>query len=352
MRTIDWDQEIAYQDRFAGKFAFICFDSELIALATNRIHAVLKIFMKPLIGELENYRWGYDFKILVDTKPRDESGNLIDCSRIQNLLAFHGVAPRVYDVGVINYKGKKYPYQVAEEIMPGATNGIQKEEVRKTIEWYKMYYGFEMEFDDTYRDDNWINGKLIDFQGFRLRKDYEELMYQRFMSNAKWAGNFYQDYKQLHGWRNSDRIAMLEKAELNLKNKRVLDIGCSGGQFSRWASDRGAYEVHGVDLPEVIEVTREVSNYDRYFNIDWTGIDLNEKDLNARNVDVIFFLSMTRHVGLKSWLFEAPTVVYEHNGDVDQQIVVKEFKRRGYKAKDLGISGRDDDRHLYIFTKI
>jgi SAM-dependent methyltransferase len=45
------------------------------------------------------------------------------------------------------------------------------------------------------------------------------------------------------------RIALLEK-HLDVRGKRVIDIGCNSGAYCFWAKKRGAREVVGVDILE------------------------------------------------------------------------------------------------------
>ena len=67
--------------------------------------------------------------------------------------------------------------------------------------------------------------------------------------------------------------------------------------------------------------------------------------------DVIFYMSMQRHLGLPPYLNRAKTIIYELNGDDPIEVVLSSFSDMGFSMlKDLGMTG-EDGRHTYILCK-
>ena len=147
---------------------------------------------------------------------------------------------------------------------------------------------------------------------------------------------------------NREDVDFKEDLTDYIKDKNVWDVGCSGGEFCRLSIDSGASRVLGIDYPEVIEGAFEASNYLGYYNIDWLGIDLLKEDIICDfEPDIIFFMSMNRHIGLPKFLKKAKTIIYEHNGDGPVEEVLKQFK----VIKDLNQTG-EDGRHTYILENL
>jgi 2-polyprenyl-3-methyl-5-hydroxy-6-metoxy-1,4-benzoquinol methylase len=73
---------------------------------------------------------------------------------------------------------------------------------------------------------------------------------------SMWANNHLNDLY------HAELLSLLEAELPDLKGKKVLDLGCGTGRFSRWFADRGAM-VTGVDFAEKpLEIARGLSDGD------------------------------------------------------------------------------------------
>ena len=72
----------------------------------------------------------------------------------------------------------------------------------------------------------------------------------------------------------------------DLKGKRVLDLGCGFGWFSRWARAHGAAHVHAFDLSERMIARAQAETDDAH--IDYTIADLESLALPAAAFDVAY----------------------------------------------------------------
>jgi ubiquinone/menaquinone biosynthesis C-methylase UbiE len=66
--------------------------------------------------------------------------------------------------------------------------------------------------------------------------------------------DFFENYcklpRSVHGLDGAPEWPTLRSMVGNVKNCRVLDLGCGLGWFCRWAAEAGASRVHGIDLSE------------------------------------------------------------------------------------------------------
>ncbi len=363
MRILDIEEPIIYSYFRSGFYSFISRDKNILEKITDRSGTCLKVFFNPLIGDINDYYWGHPFLVSSNKMaPRSERTKLVDAVKIQNLCAWHGLAPRIYEILGIKWEGKIYPAVLtddlgeASDMVPYTT----RLEIMAAIKKLGEEYGFYTEFEDVGQATNFMGGKFVDFQGFKLQPDYRDRVIARYRKNAKWSENTYQSIPELgiEGYReNGRRVELMELDKIDFKGKAVVDIGCSGGFYCRYAKEHGATRVMGVDLPEVVSAAFEVSNFLGYYDIDYSGMVL-EKDKNYNfgfGVDIIFYLSVYRYFGYEPFLKNANMVIYEHNGDVPEEHAIKEFMKDFKEYKDLGITGQDtgskDDRHTIIFTK-
>jgi hypothetical protein len=116
-------------------------------------------------------------------------------------------------------------------------------------------------FNDQLSSTNLINGKLVDWQGAGFKDDYEEALKQRYAQYTMFGESKYQTLPELgiqDGIRKTDiRIKDLGLDKIDFKNKNVIDIGCSGGNFLMYASSMGAKRLTGIDWQKVIDLTME-----------------------------------------------------------------------------------------------
>ena len=119
----------------------------------------LKIFYRePIMGELETFTWCTGYPIL-------------DCTRIQNICHWRGLAPRVYAVDVINWRGKRVVVQLQD--WAGETEGKNKVLFNRILGIVEEYGGIVKDKGDIKW--NSAGGKWVDFQTFGWRKG----MYRR-----------------------------------------------------------------------------------------------------------------------------------------------------------------------------
>lgn len=226
----------------------------------HRKNICFKVFNHP-VGEttLNDFRWS-----------NEQNGfreNLMECTKIQNLLASQGLAPRVYDLDSIFIDGIKYAYQVTDYIPEG-----EGEDVTKKVFDYCQQVGIKAH--DIGDGANIRNGLFTDFQEFEFTDEYEKGLRDRVVKGLAYAGTTDRSYQSVEelgiiGERiNSEREKLLKIPDLP-KGFTVLDFGCNGAYFMRRAFDAGASYGVGVDVPRVNESARELNNYLGYFNMDF-----------------------------------------------------------------------------------
>ncbi len=279
----------------------------------GRKKAILKMFYRiPLKGDLRDYTWGKG----------GQGSNLYDSSRFQNICAFEGLAPRVYAIDTIDYKGKKHAVQLVED----AGKDLKWEDVDKKqhtrlferiLELNESYGGVRVQNLDPDYSNN-VKGKFVDFQSFGIDEQVYIEHLKKVVTEKVW-GRFYQSVPELEvegAFRNTNvRIGDLHLDEIDFKGKTVLDVGCSNGQFANYAYGRGAKRVVGVDLPIMIDPARQLSNYLGNFNIDYLEADLNKESIVGK-FDIVLYLSMITHIGFPKWVKKTvkDLFVFEESG--------------------------------------
>jgi SAM-dependent methyltransferase len=124
------------------------------------------------------------------------------------------------------------------------------------------------------------------------------------------SGIAYEDIPEfnLEGQRNTMRRAeVFGIPDDDWHGDTVVDFGCSTGSFSRLAQSEGAARVVGVDLPETVKTAFEISNFLRYWNIDFYSYTFSkdkESDydnfthlVKAKEFDIVLFLSVHAQIG-------------------------------------------------------
>ena len=290
----------------------------------GRTGCCLKIFKNR-----EKFKADPSLKWWGDSHPIKGS-RLNEATHIQNIFAYHGLAPRVYALIIVKIKDTRYWAQLTDDL--GTQWGTEEEQqmiIKGKIKEIADKYNITI-FDDG-RETNIMQGKYIDFQGFHLPENYEEELKQRLIGVAnvgKWGPWMnYHSVKKLGiqgGRNNKQRIKEMKLNKIDFENKTVLDIGCSEGFFCNYAANKGAKRVIGIDLPGVVEPVQELSSYEGYYNTDYIGGDLSNV-IYSDMADIIFFFSMVQHIGMPEWLHGATAelLVFEGNG--------KDRDREGFK---------------------
>ena len=308
MRQIKIDTVVTDKNH-DGVFSFILPDGIVdLDKLYDRKGLCLKIF-KDDPYPLEKFTWGY--KKHDKRVPEGKEGPnhlLTDCTIIQNLFAMEGLAPRVYDIVIVSTPQRDYFAQVTDRV-----EGEFTEAQNKLVSELKAKYHLFSYTDPN--EKNWINGKLIDFQGFKFadREKYEERLRELANTKTDWgskSGISYESVEALGvtGQRDTvHRAEMLGMDTYTFKDKTVLDIGCSTGSFCRLAESRLAKRVVGMDLEKEVMAAWEISNYLHNWNIDFIPYRFHRDDLqdyemikqltNRESFDIVFFLSVNAQIG-------------------------------------------------------
>lgn len=323
----------------------------------DRKNIILKIFDLEEIKTEEDFKtvkWGNDPR---KGQPKINT-TLFEATQIQNIAAFHGLAPKVYGVNTLSLADKLVPVQITEDV--GIEESKTQEEAdtiyRKVVELGKEY-GFGIQKEDVSKSDV-IGGKLVDFQTFSFTTDYKETAKKLYME-AEYGKVYYQDvdiFGLKGGPRKSgDRVGYLQLEKVNFKHKTVLDVGCAGGFFLRYALLNGAKRGFGIDIdPKVIKGAFNVCNLMGLFNVDFQVIDVTKDKLDDM-FDIIFFLSMNYHVQYPSWIIEATKelMIFEDNSGThrNERNPEETISKRFAKVEYVGSALDHGDKSCYHLTK-
>ncbi len=264
---------------------------------------------------------------------------IIETSRIQNILAYYGIAPRVYDLVFLVVGNKKLIAQVTDFISGETPRDL--EPLRQKISEISVKHDV---FEENVREVNFVGDKFVDFGRWYFDYYYKERFQDRIREALKFAGSDlpYQSIErlQIKGQReNLQRHAILEKEfeKDKLNNFTVIDYGCNGGFFIRSAFEWGAEYAVGVDTKQVIDIAYEINNFLDFFNADFFT------ELPDRKFDIGFYLSMDRHTDFATFVPLVNKILYleGHSGDPKEkyeQMLKPYFKEVKYlgEVNDYG----------------
>jgi hypothetical protein len=250
---------------------------------------------------------------------------VMDASKIHNILWRHGLSPRVYAVfagrykGKYSYKGTKVACQLTDYLgKPKPKSQGQIDSVIDRVVKIGGQYSFDCE-KRIFNARDIIGGKIVDVQPFNFNKGYKEKVKKIYIEKGRYGKVYYQDVPELGlkgGPRKSlDRIKYLKLEGVSFNGKVVWDIGMAGGFFCRYASQRGAKRVIGIDKAKPVEAAFHLGNYLGHFNVDYMEANLKQwrPPPEIPRADILLFLSENLHVGVPVWLREARFVVFEDN---------------------------------------
>lgn len=311
--------------------------------------------------DFEKVNWGDDPK---EGEPRLNT-KLLEACMIQNICAMHGLAPKIYGLETVLLANRLSPVQVASYLSGRYANQDEAMVIYNDVKKLGEIYGFSTAKDDVSADDA-IAGKLIDFQTFKFNKPYEETVREIYNNDGKYGKVYYQNVTELGlngGPRQSDkRIEYMKLDTFNFTDKNVLDVGCAGGHFLRYADNRGAKRCLGVDVPKIINAAKHLNNLLGHFNIDFTSTGEDGAfDFQPRHYygiegfDVVFFLSMNMHIGLPDSVINAMNpgafMFFEKNGRETDEAVEAMLKEKFEKVELLGRAEDHGNKPIYLCIK-
>jgi len=253
---------------------------------------------------------------------------LSETTRVQNLYALYGLAPRVYDIVLIN---KRRLAQVTDYVLPRGEPDI--------AQFFKIADHFHIRTVTNWDigERNWRGRQFVDFSGlyFGDKETYITEMKDRAQAmiygsrKGETGKKAYQAVPELGilGDRvMSTRIAAMGWGSEEFRGCTVLDLGCNLGGMVRAAYQRSALRSVGVDHKYIAGAATEVCNWLGYWNVDVLGLDLPrdayriEEMTGIGQFDVVFALSIFNHMGgYASWipdLCKKELYLEGHGGDL------------------------------------
>lgn len=345
-----------------GSFCFVARSPEL-EIVLHETYGRDRLCLKVFTAALENWLREDPSKYCWEDVP------LTEVTKAQNLFALDHLAPRVYAVVLLNNRwlaqvtdwaprrdaidlGKTSPHLVAQARSCMARYGIRKRKAGKV--------------DLAPR--NWIGKWFIDFGGLHFPAPEGYLRSLRHRSRLEKTGDVseraYQDVPGLEivGTRHANaRVAALDWGGFDFSGKTVLDIGCSMGEMSRAASDRGARRVVGVDR-YTAGVAYEISNWLGYWNVDHYKVKL-PKGLNRialfsgiETFDVVLCFSVVNHIGgWKRWIADLlkpdGVLFFEGHGRMPPETYAPLLEQDFKRVEFLGTVTDCHERALFLCTE-
>jgi len=299
----------------------------------------------------------WDKDICWGDRPKPNEPNmsvpLEDAIKIQNICWIYGLAPRVYSkVGVT--LGMKKHMGVVTDKAEGERSIERAEEVYEKVKKIGEKYGFKNDKDDYSKDDV-IGGKLVDFNTFHFVKGYEDKLKKQYIENNRYGKIYYHNVPELglnnSPRKNDKRIKWLGLDKIDFNGKSVIDFGCAGGFFCRYAKDRGAGKVIGIDhvgkgSDNSVKGAKLVSNHLGYWDINFWDMDLEIVQHNME-ADITFFLSMNYHVGIPGWVskWTKELCVFEDNSK--NRDALPELEKLFSKVERVGTAKDHGDKPIY-----
>jgi len=333
-------QELSLVDTLRGKTCFIYRGSLLHEVAKyygrDPSNLCLKIFFTPLTGELDSYYWGSKWRIYSEERTEEigRISKLTEAVTIQNWLWMQGKAPRVYALLTIDRKGKFYPALLTDYLQGEQYKGDVSAKVVGIAEEDLKDFKIRHAHKELVGSHDFIDGKLIDPQGFGFTDKTHEAVRDYVNRVGKYGKTHYQDIAQIgltgKPRNTGKRIEAMKLNEIDFEDKDVLDVGCNSGAFCMYASSRGARRVIGLDTENNVKAAQVLAFYLGYHNVDYIAKDLTKEKIDFEP-HITLFLSMNIHIGLPEWVVKQTKelMVFEENAKQSK------FKPEHWK-KELG----------------
>ena len=164
------------------------FIKEDLSAIYHRDNLALKIFYKhPVLENMEMYElfWG------------GEAKKIIDCSVIQNILAFGGFAPRAYSLVFLTDGDFKYVAQIVE-FVEGEKMG--ETELIARVEAINQFASEHNIFIENITEINFVGDKFVDFGRSYFDTFYKEKLQEKIKVGLRFGGSKepYQSVENLH----------------------------------------------------------------------------------------------------------------------------------------------------------
>lgn len=338
MRELEIGPELLVRNESTheSSYCFVVYNESVEALLKEiygRGQLCLKVFKRPLGKQRpEGFGWGQ--------VPFPET------ARVQNLFAWYGLAPRVIDLvmvegrvaQVVEFVSGEWKSKFAElEGLAGLTTVATRYGIKaKKVNW-------------DLNERNWVGGKFVDFSGlcFGDPEAYKrELVRRAHTRREKHIGVAYQKVQALgiKGTRDmAHRLGVMRLNELDFEGKTVLDLGCNLGAFSRYAFERGARRVVGVD--RIAQLAYEVSNLLGYWQIDFIearlpgDLGLVVDACGIESFDIVFATAVSKHMGgFADWMVDlcGGTLIFEGHGKILVDCYEADLRAAFKRVKFLG----------------
>jgi SAM-dependent methyltransferase len=111
-------------------------------------------------------------------------------------------------------------------------------------------------------------------------------MAQNIYDKSEFFAGYSQLNRSVHGLDGAPEWPSIRAVLPDLSGKRVVDLGCGFGWFSRWAREHGAASVLGLDLSENMIARARADTADP--NIEYAIADLEKLELPAASFDFAY----------------------------------------------------------------
>lgn len=322
-----------------GVHSYVSVEDEMLKSMYNRQDNKRRLGLKIFKNEfkpIDKFKW--------------KNHNLLECTKIQNIYAMHGIAPRIFDLVKIQFShDKDAPKHWAQvtEIVEDDERGKPEKEVGKLFNELRKKYGIKLDSVDP-NPNHKYKKMYVDFSHMSFDGDkYKRFLTKLYKDNVNWGSNPlpYQSVPELNieGQRNLDkRLETYDWDEEDFTGSTVLFYGASGGSMCRYMVDLGASRVVGLDTPKVCLGANHLNNYLGYFNVDMIGGNFSHKgdrsvygqiihDTGLEKFDWIMYLSC-QQLGMPDYLdkiCKKGFYLEGHSGDHDytyRDDLRKEFK--------------------------
>lgn len=284
--------------------------------------------------------------------------SFLDSAKIQNIFWINGLAPRVREVIQFSAPNKHYKfahvveYVSESEIKDGfSLKGKDLEEVAKN-NFITVYQGNYNEV--YYNSSNWRRGQYLDFGGFSIHwNEYKEKLIKEIVDITHFGKSYNggkASYQSISSWdldgkrKTEYRIEKMALKDINFTDKLVLDVGCNLGLMLHYALSKGAKELAGYDLPDIVKVAKEFANFEGVFGLNFYGQDLTKEPPKER-ADIVFYLAVSDYLGFPQWLSDLTKelCIYEGHADDNYQETEEKLKRL---FRDVRYLGNSEDRSV------